>query len=100
MKLKSIRHYSRFNDKGPSMAERIIRTVINLLKKPLFEKENVDWLSELPSVIKRYNNKNLNSTKLKPTEASKNIKEKVVYNTLKDNREVQKPKLRLGQLVN
>ena len=99
LKLKNIKHYSRFTDKGPSVAERIIRTVSNLFKKPVFEKENADWLSELPVVIKRYNNTIDNSTKLQPIEAGKNINEKVVYNNLKGNREVQKPKPKLGQLI-
>ena len=39
LKLKNIHHYSRFTDKGPSIAERVIRTVRSLLKKPVFEKK-------------------------------------------------------------
>ena len=38
LKAKIIQHYSRFTDKGPSIAERVILTVRNLLKKPVFEK--------------------------------------------------------------
>ena len=34
-----------------------------------------------------------------PIQASKKTNEKIVYNNLKDNREVQKPKFKLGQLV-
>ena len=34
-----------------------------------------------------------------PIQASKKSKEKEVYSNLKDNREVRKPKLHLGQLV-
>ena len=30
LKLKNIKHYSRFTDKGPSIAERVIRTIRNL----------------------------------------------------------------------
>ena len=52
LKSKNIQHYSRFTDKGPSIAERVIKTVRSLLKKPVFEKGRADWLSELPSVIK------------------------------------------------
>ena len=55
-KIKNIQHYSRFRDKGPSIAERVIRTICNLLKKPRFLAGNADWLIELPSVIKQYNN--------------------------------------------
>ena len=36
LKSKNIHHYSRFTDKGPSIAERVIRTVRNLLKKTCF----------------------------------------------------------------
>ena len=56
LKSKNIKLYSRFTDKGPSIAERVIRTIRNLLKKPVFLAGNADWLSELPSVIKQYNN--------------------------------------------
>ena len=36
LKTKNIQHYSRYTDKGPSIAERVIRTVRNLLKKACF----------------------------------------------------------------
>ena len=48
LKVKNIHHYSRFTDKGPSIAERVIRTILNLLKKPVFLAGNADWISELP----------------------------------------------------
>ena len=54
LKTKNIHHYSRFTDKGPSVGERVIRTIRYLLKKPVFEKGKTDWLSVLPSVIKNY----------------------------------------------
>ena len=99
MKAKNIQHYSRFTDKGPSIVEGVIRTVRNLMKKLVFEKGNADWLYELPSVITKYNNSIDSSTKMTPIQASKKSNEKEVYSNLKDNREVQKPKFNLGQLV-
>ena len=99
LKSKSINLYSRFTDKGPSIAERVIRIVRILLKKPVFEKGNADWLSELPSIIKQYNNTVHHSIKMKPIDASKKSNQKLVYNNLKDDREVLKPKFNLGQLV-
>ena len=99
LKSKNIHHYSRYTDKGPSIAERVIRTIPNLLKNPVFEKGRADWLSELRSVIKQYNNTIHHSIKMTPIQASKKSNEKVVYNNLKDNREVQRPKFKLGQLV-
>ena len=99
LKAKNIQHYSRYTDKGPSIAERVIRTVRSLLKKPVFLAGNADWLSELPSVIKKYNNTVHHSIKMKPIDASKKSNQKLVYNNLKDDREVRKPRFRLGQLV-
>ena len=71
LKSKNIRHYSRFTDKGPSIAERLIGTLCNLLKKLVFITGNADWLSELPSVVKKYNNTIHSSTKMTPIQASK-----------------------------
>ena len=99
IKNKNIQHYSRYTDKGPSIAERVIRTIRNLLKKPVFEKGNADWLSELPSVIKEYNNSIHSSTKMTPIQASKKSNEKEVYSNLQDRRIKQQPKFKLGQLV-
>ena len=99
LKSKNIQHYSRFTDKGPSIAERVIRTIRNLLKKPVFEKGKADWLSELPSVIKQNNNTIHSSTKMKPIDASKKSNEKLVYSNLQDQRDKQHSKYRLGQLV-
>ena len=99
LKSKNIQHYSRYTDKGPSIAERVIRTVRNLLKKPIFEKGKADWLSELPSVIKKYNNTIHHSTKMTPIQASKKSNEKIVYSNLQDKRKKLDPKFKLGQLV-
>ena len=95
----NIKRYSRNTDLGAVFAERFNRTIRNLLKKPVFEKGNADWLSELPSVIKQYNNTIHSSTKMTPVQASKKSNEKLVYTNLKDDREVLKPKIKLGQLV-
>ena len=51
LKGKNIHHYSRFTDKGPSIAQRVIETIRNILKEPVFEKRNADWVSEISSII-------------------------------------------------
>ena len=99
LKSKNIQHYSRFTDKGPSIAERVIRTVRNLLKKPVFERGKADWLSELPTVIKQYNNTTHHSIKTTPNQASKKSNERKVFSNLKDKREIQKPKYKLRELT-
>ena len=71
LRSKNIHHYSQFTDKRPSLCERLIRTIRNLLKKPVFEKGSADWLSELPSVIKQYNNTIHHSIKMTPNQGSK-----------------------------
>ena len=45
-------------------AERFYKTIRNLVKKVVFLKGNANWLSELPSVIKQYNDTVHNSTKM------------------------------------
>ena len=55
LKVEKIQNFSRFTDKGPSIAERVIRTIRKSLKKPVFENSNADWSSEIPSVIKQNN---------------------------------------------
>ena len=99
LKVKNIQHYSRYTDKGPSIAERVLRTVRNLLKKPVFEKEKVDWISELSSVTKQYSNTFHHSIMMTPNQASKKSYEKLVYFNLQDRRVKQQPKYKLGQLV-
>ena len=99
LKTKNIQHYSRFTDKGPSIAERVIRTIRNLLEKPVFLTGNADWVSELPSVIKQHNNTIHHSIKMTPAQASIKSNEKVVYSNLQDRRVQQRPKYNLGQLV-
>ena len=69
------------------------------MKKPVFEKGNANWISELPSVVKKYNNTIHHSTKMKPIDASKKSNQKLVYNNLQDRRVKQLPKFKLGQLV-
>ena len=40
-------------NKGPLAVEQVIRTERNFLKKPIFLAGIADWISELPSVIKK-----------------------------------------------
>ena len=44
--------------------------------KPVFQKGNDDWLSQLPSVTKQYNNTIHNSITMTPSQASKKVNEK------------------------
>ena len=92
LKSKNVYHYSRFTDKVPSIAERVIRTIPNLLMKPVFLKGIADWLSVLPSVIEQYNNNKIhNSIKMTPNQASIKSNQKIISSNLQDRKEEQKP---------
>ena len=65
----------------------------------MFLAGNADWISELPSVIKQYNNTIHQSTKLTPIQASKKSSEKIVYSNLQDKRRKLDPKFKSVQLV-
>ena len=70
-----------------------------MLTNPVFEKGNVNSISELRSVIEQYNNTIHSSVKKTPIQAGKKSNEKEVYSNLQDRRVRQQPKLKLGQLV-
>ena len=99
LNIHNIKRYSRNTTFGPVFAERFNRNIRNLLKKPVFEKRNADWLNELPSVVKQFNNTIHNSTKMKPIDASRKPNEKIVYSNLQDKRKILNPKYKLGQPV-
>ena len=99
LKSKNIQHYSTFTDKGPSLAERVNKTLPYLLKKPIFLAGNADWFSELSSITKKYNNTIHSSTKMTPIQASMKSNKKLVYSNLQDRRVTQTAKFKLGQLV-
>ena len=99
LKTKNVHHYSRFTDKGPSIAERVFRTIRNQLKKPVFSAGQADLVSELSSVIKQFNITIHSSTKMTPNQASKEENEKEVYSYLQDKRRRLNPGFKLGQLV-
>ena len=98
LRSKNIQHFSQFTYKSPSIAERVIRTMRHLLKKPVFLAGNADWLSELPSVIKQYNDTNHHSTKMTPIQATKFTNEKLVYSNLQNKRRKLNPNLNKDSL--
>ena len=79
LKMNNFHHYSRYTHKGPSIVEGVIRTIHNLSKKQVFQSTNSSWLSDLPSVVKKYNNTNHHSTKMTPIEVSKKVIEIPVF---------------------
>ena len=99
LKLNDIKRYSRYTSKGAVFAERFNRTIRDLLKKPVFEKGNANWIDELQTITSKYNNKIHSSTKMSPIQALKKSNESKLYANLQDKRKKRKPKYKLGDLV-
>ena len=73
LKLKNIDLYSTFTDKGAVIAERVNKTIRNLLKKPIFERGDSKWIDLLPIITKKYNNTFHHSIKMTPIKLQRNL---------------------------
>ena len=63
----------------------------DLLKKPVFEKGDRNWIDILPTITKQYNNRIHSSTKLTLIRARLKKNEGYVYKNLLDKRKKVKP---------
>ena len=66
----NIKLNSRNSSFGRVFSERFNRTIRDLPKKPVFEKDDGKWIDILQVITKQYNNRIRSSTKLTPIEAS------------------------------
>ena len=94
-----IKLYSRNSSFGSVFAERFNRTIRDLLKRPVFEKGDGNWIDVLPTITKQYNNRIHSSTKLAPIQASLKKNEGFVYKNLTDKRKKVKSKFQIKDLV-
>ena len=95
----NIKLYSRNSSYGAAFAKRFNRTIRDLLKRPVFEKGDGNWIDILPTITKQYNNRIHSSTKLTPIQASLKKNEGYVYKNLLDKRIKIRPKFQLNELV-
>ena len=94
-----IKLYSRNSSFGSVFAERFNRSIRDLLKKPVFEKGDGNWIDVLQTITKKYNRRIHSLTKLTPIQASIKKNEGYVYKNLLDKRKKVKPKYEIGDLV-
>ena len=94
----NIKLYSRNSSFGAVFAERFNRTIRDLLKRPVFEKGESNWIDVLQVITKEYNNRIHSSTKLTPIQASLKKHEGYVYKNLVDKRNKIKPKFQINNL--
>ena len=71
---------------GIVFAERFNRSIKDLLKKPVFEKSDGNWIDVLPTITKQYNNRVQLLTKLTPIQASLKKNEGFVYKIMLSSR--------------
>ena len=95
----NIKLYSRNSSYGAVIAERFNRTIRDLLKRPVFEKGDGNWIDVLPTITKQYNTRIHSLTKLTPIQASLKKNEGFVYKNLLDKRKTVTPKFQLNDLV-
>ena len=95
----NIKLYSRNSSYGAVFAERFNRTIRDRLKRPVFEKDDGNWIDVLPTITKQYNNRIHSSTKLTPIQASLKKNEGFVYKNLLDKRKKVTPKFQLNDFV-
>ena len=95
----NIKLYSRNSSFGSVFAERFNRTIRDLLKRPVFERGDGNWIDVLQTITKQYNNRVHSLTKLTPIRASLKKNEGYVYKNLLDERKKVKPKFQLNDLV-
>ena len=94
-----IKLYSRNSYLVAVFAKRFNKTNRDLLKRPVFEKGDGNWIDILPTITKQYNNRVHSSTKLTPIQASMKKNEGFVYKNLLDKRKKIKPKFQVNDLI-
>ena len=80
-------------------AERFNRTIRDLLKRPVFERDDAKWINVLPTKTKLYNSRVHSSTKLTPIPAIYKKNEGFAYNKLLGKRKKTNPKFQVNDLV-
>ena len=88
LKTKTFKRYSGKTNPGAVFAERFRKTKGIFPKKLVFPAGNASWLSEHPSVIKKYFNTIHSFTKMTLVQTSNKKNAEVTFNNLKDKRKL------------
>ena len=95
----NIKLFSRNSSYGAVFVERFNKSIRDLLKRPVFENGDGNWIDVLPKITKQYNNRIHSSTKLTPVQASLKKNEGLVYKNLLDKGNKRTPKFQINDLV-
>ena len=72
LKEQNIHIYSTYSDLKAVFVERFNRTLLDLIKRPMYIEGKACWLNHLENALNTYNNRLHGTTKMTPTEMSNN----------------------------
>ena len=99
LKDNNIKHYSRKSSLSAVFAGRLKLTITNLPKRPVFERDDANWIDVLPITTRHKNNRIQSSTKLNSIQASLRKNEIFVDQNSLDKRKKIKPKFQVKDIV-
>ena len=101
LKQNEIQIYSTNSDLKAVFVERFNRTLLDLIKKPMYIEGKACWLNHLDTAMEKYNNRVHETTKMTPFEMS--INQKLIPNNtegaLRNNFKNKQPKFQVGDYV-
>ena len=96
LKENKIQIYSTNSDLKAVFVERFNRTLLDLIKEPMYIEGKACWLNHLENAIEKYNNRKHGTIKMTPTEMSTN--KKIIY-PKNNNNQIKPPKFQIGDFV-
>ena len=96
LKQNEIQIYSTNSDLKAVFVERFNRTLLDLIKKPMYIEGKACWLNHLDTAMEKYNNRVHGTTKMTPFEMVTNTN-KII--NIKINKKEKIPKIQVGDYV-
>ena len=96
LKQNEIQIYSTNSDLKAVFVERFNRTLLDLIKKPMYIEGKACWLNHLDAALEKYNNRVHGTTKMTPFEMVTNTNK---INNIKINKNEKIPKFQVGDYV-
>ena len=95
LKEQNIQNYSTHSELKAVFVERFNRTLLDLIKEPMYIEGKGNWLNHLDAALQKYNNRVHGTTKMIPFEASNNS----LIPSNKNINNIKIPKFQVGEFV-
>lgn len=99
MKQYSINHYSTYSTKKAQIAERVIRSLKELLYKSFSLRGTYRWYDILSKITNEYNHRKHRTIGMRPVDVNKNNEQKLLNTVYSHMKIAGQPKYRIGQVV-